>query len=98
MLKKAPRFSSEPVSSTGSAISGDGAAGSVLSSVLTDLGCCHSPANCFDANALTQSVCPVSREPGHARGRFLSYIYHISWRNRALIHSFRLNALDVTAA
>jgi hypothetical protein len=61
-----------------------GAARSALSSVLTDLGCCHSPANCFDANALTQSVCPVSRESGHARGRFLSYIYHISWRNRAL--------------
>ena len=98
MLKKAPRFSSEPVSSTGSATSGDGAARSVLSSVLTDLGRCHSPANCFDANALTQSVCPVSRESGHVRGRFLSYIYHISWKNRALIHSFRRNALDVTAA
>src|SRR5438477_9607964 len=98
VLKKAPRFSSEPVSSTGSATSGDGAARSVLSSALIDLGCCHSPANWFDANALTQSVCPVSRESGHARGRFLYYIYHISWRNRTLIHSFRRNALDVTAA
>src|SRR5437762_14320244 len=90
VLKKAPRFSSEPVSSTGSATSGDGAARSALSSVLTDLGCCHSAAYWFDANALTQS--------GHARGRSLYHLYHISWRNRALIHSFRRNALDVTAA
>src|SRR5437763_14854120 len=84
VLKKAPRFSSEPVSSTGSATSGDGAARSVLSSVLTDLGRGHSPANCFDANALTQSVCPVSRDSGHVRGRFLSYIYHISSRDMDL--------------
>src|SRR5439155_19210331 len=76
VLKKAPRFSSDAVSSTGSATSGDGAARSVLSSVLTDLGCGHSAANWFDANALTQSVCPVSRQSGHALGQFL---YHTSW-------------------
>src|SRR5207248_2316277 len=98
VLTKAPRFSSEPVSSTDSATSGDGTARSVLSSVLTDLGCCHSPANWFDAKALTQSVCPVSHESGHPRGRLPHYTYHVSRKNRALTHSFRRNALDVTAA
>ena len=65
VLKKAPRFSSLPVASTRAAASvGGGGTSSVPSVVLTDLACCRSPANCFDANELSQLLLPASRKSG----------------------------------
>ena len=65
VLKNAPRLSSNPVLSTGGAVSGIGAARSALSRVLTELLRCHSPANCLDMNALSEALCPSSCESGH---------------------------------
>src|SRR5712692_3713344 len=94
VFKKAPRFSSTPVLSTrAGASAGGGGTPSVPSVVLTDLGCCHSPVNWFDANELTQLLCPASRESGHRLGRFL---YYMSWE-RAPRFIFRRNMLDVTS-
>src|SRR5437660_2063303 len=75
VFKKAPLLSSTPASSTraGASIGGGGTA-SVLSVVLTDLGCCHSPVNSFDANELGQLLCPAFRESGHRVRRFLYYM------------------------
>src|SRR5204862_571858 len=65
VFKKAPRLSSTPASSTRAGASiGDGETDSVLSVVLTDLGCCP-PVNWPEANELTELLCPAFRESDH---------------------------------